>query len=186
MSKAHVNSGSGYTARVPGGSRFRADSDAPIVVRDFGDPYTGPTTVTPDETVQTLETENKFVQSDITIEAIPGDFVGDDVPRMDSDDLTVSGDTVTAPAGYYETGASKAVAAGSVAVEDTEITATVSASVDASGLVTATASATDSIAPTVTQGYVTSGTAGEVTVTGSGTLQLDTQAAATITPTTAE
>lgn len=104
----------------------------------------------------------------------------------DSTDLTVSGSTVTAPAGYYASAASKSVASGTATTPATTVTANPSITVNASGLITATASATQSVTPTVSEGYVSSGTAGTITVSGSNTSQLSTQAAATITPTESE
>lgn len=44
-------------------------------------------------------------------------------------------------------------------------------------------SATQSVTPTVSSGYVTNGTAGTITVSGSNTSQLTVQAGTTITPT---
>lgn len=121
--------------------------------------------------------------SSVTVQAISGTYVGTNVPRHNSSDLTVSGATVTAPAGYYSVEASKSVASGSAATPATTITASPSISVSASGLITATASASQSVTPTVSEGYVSAGTAGTVTVSGSNTQQLTTQGAATITPT---
>ena len=81
--------------------------------------------------------------------------------------------------------ASASVAAGSAATPATTITANPSISVNSStGLITATASATQSVTPTVSAGYVSAGTTGTITVSGSNTSQLSTQSAATITPTT--
>lgn len=99
-----------------------------------------------------------------------------------SADLTVSGATVTAPAGTYASAASKSVASGSASTPATTITANPSISVSSSGLITATASATQSVTPSVSAGYVSSGTAGTITVSGSNTEQLSTQAAQTIYP----
>jgi len=98
--------------------------------------------------------------------------------------MTVSGATVTAPAGYYASSASKSVASGSAKTPATTITATPSLSINSSGVVTASVSATQNVTPTVSAGYVSSGTAGTITVSGSDTLELDTQAAQTITPST--
>lgn len=78
-----------------------------------------------------------------------------------SNDLTASGATVTVPAGYYASSASKSVS--------TATQATPSISVNSSGLITASA--------TQSAGYVSSGTK-------SATKQLTTQAAKTVTPTT--
>lgn len=78
-----------------------------------------------------------------------------------SSNLTASGATVTVPAGYYASNASKSVA--------TATQATPSVSIDSAGKITASA--------TQTAGYVSAGTK-------TGTKQLTTQAAKTVTPTT--
>ena len=103
-----------------------------------------------------------------------------------SSDLTVSGATVTVPAGLYSTQATKSVANGSATTPATSITANPSISVSSGGLITASASATKSVTPTVSAGYVSSGTAGTITVSGSNTSQLTTQAGSTTTPTTSQ
>lgn len=103
-----------------------------------------------------------------------------------SSDLTASGATVTAPAGYYASAASKSVASGSAKTPATTITANPSISVNSSGLITATVSKTQNVTPTVSAGYVASGTAGTITISGSGTNQLTTQAAQTIHPSTTD
>lgn len=103
-----------------------------------------------------------------------------------SADLTASGATVTAPAGYYASNASKSVASGSAKTPATTITANPTVRVNSSGLITATVSKTQSVTPSVSAGYVSSGTAGTITVTGSGTNQLTTQAAQTIHPSTTD
>ena len=96
-----------------------------------------------------------------------------------STDLSASGDTVTVPAGYYSTQATKAVSSGSATAPAT-ITGT-SATVS-TGTNTLTLSKTISVTPTVSAGYVSSGTAGNSSV--SLTASVTTKAAATITPTT--
>jgi hypothetical protein len=103
-----------------------------------------------------------------------------------SADLTASGATVTVPAGLYSTDATKSVASGSATTPATSVTANPSISVGSDGLITATTSATKSVTPTVVAGYVSSGTAGTITVSGSNTSQLSTQAGTTITPTESE
>ena len=104
-----------------------------------------------------------------------------------SADLTASGNTVTAPAGYYATSASKSVAAGSATTPATTITANPTISVNSStGLITASVSGNQSITPTVAAGYVAAGTAGTVTVSGSKTEQLTVKAATTYTPGTSD
>ena len=83
------------------------------------------------------------------------------ISNRTSSDLTASGATVTVPAGNYKSQATKSVA--------TATQATPSISINSSGKITASA--------TQTAGYVSAGTK-------SGTKQLTTQAAKTITPST--
>ena len=119
---------------------------------------------------------------EIAVGAIPADYVGSEVPRRDS--LSVSGATVSGAAGYYDEAVSATVDAGSATTPDTSITANPSISVGSDGLISASVSKTQSVTPTVQEGYVTTGTAGNVTVSGSNTSQLPTQAGTTITPST--
>ena len=140
-------------------------------------------TVTPTESEQTAVAAEKFTTGEIKVGAIPSNYVGSSVPQNDSTDLTVSGDTVTVPSGYYASSASASVASGSATTPATTITANPSVSVNASGLVSASVSASQSVTPTVSAGYVSSGTSGTVSVSGSNTLQLTTQSGSTITPT---
>lgn len=95
----------------------------------------------------------------------------------DSGDLSVSGATVTAPAGYYSSSASASVASGSATAPATVsgTSATVS-----TGTNTLTLSKTVSVTPVVSAGYVSAGTAGNSDV--SLTAAVTTKAAATITP----
>lgn len=96
-------------------------------------------------------------------------------------DISASGDTVTVPAGYYATQQTKAVASGSATAPAT-ISGT-SASVS-TGTNTLTLSKTISVTPTVSAGYVSSGTAGNSSV--SLTASVTTKAAATYTPGTSD
>lgn len=96
-----------------------------------------------------------------------------------SSDLTASGDTVTVPAGYYSSNALKAVASGS-ATAPSSISGT-SASVSTSTN-TLTLSKTISVTPVVSAGYVSSGTAGNASV--SLTASVTTKGATTYTPST--
>jgi len=94
-----------------------------------------------------------------------------------SSDLSASGATVTAPAGYYASSASKSVSSGSATAPGT-ISGT-SASVS-TGTNVLTLTKTVSVTPSVTAGYVSTGTAGNSSVSLSATVT--TKAAATITP----
>ena len=99
------------------------------------------------------------------------------IPSKSSSDLTASGATVTVPAGHYASQATKSVSSGSATAPAT-ISGT-SASVS-TGTNTITLSKTVSVTPTVTSGYVSTGTAGNSAV--SLTASVTTKAAATITP----
>jgi len=148
-------------------------------------------TYTPDEEGQTdtITPSTGYVgiaEVEVTVEPIDSNYVGSGIARNDSDDLTASGATVIAPAGYYEEAATKSVASGSATTPDTSITANPTISVGNDGSITASVSATQSVTPTVSAGYVSSGTAGNITVSGSGSAQLSTQAAATIIPSTSQ
>lgn len=144
-------------------------------------------TYTPTESIQTdtITPDNSYAglsSVNITINAIDSSYVGSAIARKSNSDLTASGPTVTAPAGYYSSNATANVAAGAVAVPTTAITANPTVSVSAAGLVTASVSKSQNVSPTITAGYVSTGAAGAMNVSGSSTLQLTTQAAATITP----
>ena len=152
----------------------------------YPDPYTGETEVTPTEEEQTLSTNGLMVNDDITVHAVPSDYVGSAIDRRDEDDLTASADVVSVPAGFYESSAAKSVGVGSATTPTMGIEVTPTISVNSSGLITATATKSESILPVVVPGYVGSGTAGTITFNGSNTSQLSTQGASTITPTESE
>lgn len=133
-----------------------------------------------DTSEATLDSGNQML-SGVTAYADGTKYTGS-IATKTSSDLTASGATVTVPAGYYATNASKAIGNGSAKTPATTITATPTITVSSAGLITAEVSATQNVTPTVTAGYVSSGTAGAITVSGSETEQLTTKAAATITP----
>lgn len=88
----------------------------------------------------------------------PNGVITGNIPSKSSSDLTVSGATVTAPAGYYASAASKSVASGSV---------TPVATINTSSYLDSTSSYTFTVTPsaTLTEGYITAAGAGTV-VTG--------------------
>ena len=129
--------------------------------------------------VKTLLTSSAFCEDDITVTytkpAAP-------VPSLQTKSATYTPSTsqqtasITADAGYDALGevnvTVNAMPSGSAATPATTITANPSISVSSGGLITASVSASQSVTPTVSAGYVSSGTAGTITVSGSATQQL--------------
>lgn len=68
------------------------------------------TTITPTESAQTVGGTKHMMEGAVTVNAISSNYVGTGITRRSSTDLTASGATVTAPAGYYASSASKSVA----------------------------------------------------------------------------
>jgi len=112
--------------------------------------------VTPSESEQTFNASTVDGYKPVTVSAVSSTYVGSGITRRSSTDLTVSGATVTAPAGYYSAAASKSVASGSASAPSS-ISGT-SASVT-TGTNTLTLTKTVSVTPVVSAGYVSSGTA---------------------------
>ena len=68
-------------------------------------------TVNPTESEQNITYDTGYTGlGEVTVTAISSSYVGSSVSQRDSTDLTSSGATITAPAGYYGTAASKSVA----------------------------------------------------------------------------
>ena len=127
----------------------------------------------------TLDSNGKML-SGVTAYANGTKYTGS-IATKTSSDLTASGDTVTVPSGYFASSATKAVASGSATAPATisGTSATLS-----TGTNTLTLSKTISVTPTVSAGYVSSGTAGNSAV--SLTASVTTKGAATYTPTTSD
>ena len=99
------------------------------------------------------------------------------IDTKSASDLSASGATVTVPAGYYASQATKSVASGS-ATAPASISGTSATLSTGSNTLTLTKSV--SVTPVVTAGYVASGTAADSSV--SLTATVTTKAAATFTP----
>ena len=129
----------------------------------------------------TLDNANKMLNG-VKSHGADGTLYTGNIPSKSSSDLTVSGDTVTAPSGYYSAQATKSVASGSVTAPSTinGTSATVSTATN-----TITLTKTVSVTPNVTSaGYISSGTAGNSSV--SLTASVTTKGATTYTPTTSD
>ena len=122
----------------------------------------------------------------VTVSAIPSDYVGSSIPRLGS--LYYNGSTlVVGYSGYYSSNVTYSIPTGSAFTPATTITASPSISINSStGLITAINSASQYVTPSVSRGYIASGTQGLITIDGSSTSQLSVQAAKTVTPTTSQ
>lgn len=168
---AHDASGAPITGTMSGGTEdghVYQDAQGYVVLDDeTGKSYQSKSvSYTPSESQQTasVTADNGYdalSAVNVTVDAVSSTYVGSGVARRSSTDLTASGATVTAPAGYYASSASKSVASGSATAPAT-ISGT-SASVS-TGTNTLTLSKTVSVTPSVTAGYISSGTAGNSSV----------------------
>ena len=140
-------------------------------------------TVTPTESSQEVTpTNGTYYIEKVTVDAIPSNYVGSGVTQRDSTDLSASGATVTAPSGYYAENATKTIASGS-ATPAASISATGAGKTVGNGTITLTKSAVSNT-PQVTAGYISSGTAGNTSV--SLTASVTTQAGQTYHPSTTD
>ena len=103
-------------------------------------------TVSPTESEQTAVAAGKYTLGAVKVGAISSTYVGSGVTQNDSDDLTTSGATVTAPAGYYAEDATKTIASG------TEGTPTATKGTVSNHSISVTPSVTN------TAGYISGGT----------------------------
>lgn len=141
------------------------------------------TGITPLESSVTVTPDTGYNAMDsVQVNAISSMYVGTGITRRDSTDMSVSGATVTSPAGYYSSSASKSVASGTVTAPST-ITGT-NATVS-TGTNSITLTKTISVTPSVTaSGYISSGTAGNSSV--ALTASVTTKSAATYYPSSSD
>lgn len=104
-----TSSGSGGVVRAA----TKADHTFSISIGSGGGGNYQTKSVTPTESSQTVTADNGYdALEQVNVGAISSSYVGSNVPRRDSSDLSASGGTVSVPAGYYASAASKAVASG--------------------------------------------------------------------------
>lgn len=143
--------------------------------------------VTATEESQIVEADENYDGLEkVNVGAISSSYVGSNILRRSSSDLTSSGATVSIPSGYYENNASKTIQSGSVSVPSSTVSVEPQILVSSSGLITASVTKTESISPNVSAGYVLSGSSGTININGSNNSQLTVQGAQTITPTTSQ
>lgn len=155
--------------------------DTPATLQTITKTY-NPTESQQTETITAGSGYDGIEEVDVTVNAIPSNYVGTGIARKSSTDLTASGATVTAPAGYYESSATKTVASG------TEGTPTATKGTVSNHAVSVTPSVTN------TAGYISGGTktgtavsvsaselvSGTLTISSSGTKDVTNYASASV------
>ena len=141
--------------------------------------------VNPTESSQTITKDSGYEGlGTVTVGAISNTYVGTSVPKRTAADLTASGSTVTTPSGYYSSAVAKNVAAGTATTPAVYLDVNPSVTIsNTTGLITVSGDVTSSVTPTIVSGYISQGVAGTFEAVAGKTLQLTSQAAATITPT---
>ncbi|MCR5450702.1 MAG: hypothetical protein K6F23_15055 [Solobacterium sp.] len=182
----HLRDGSVVTGTASGGDQHGTiwqDGQGYVHLDDESGIALQSKTANPTESQQVIEADEGYYALDkVTVGAISSSYVGSGVSRRSSSDLTVSGATVTAPAGYYSAQASKSVATGTAG------TPTATKGTVSNHAVTVTPSVTN------TTGYISGGTktgtgvsvsaselvSGTYSVTSSGTKDVTNYASASV------
>lgn len=182
----HLRDGTVVTGTASGGDQHGTiwqDGQGNVHLDDESGIALQSKSVTPSESQQIVEAgEGYYALDTVTVGAISSSYVGSGITRRSSSDLTASGATVTAPAGYYSAQASKSVATGTAG------TPTATKGTVSNHAVTVTPSVTN------TAGYISGGTktgtgvsvsaselvSGTYSVTSSGTKDVTNYASASV------
>ena len=107
--------GAGTGAFITTGGTVTTSDEVNVIIMDSTteqlDTQSG-TTITPTESQQVAVAAGKYTTGAVNVGAISSSYVGSGITRRSGTDLSASGDTVTVPAGYYVSQATKAVSAG--------------------------------------------------------------------------
>ena len=147
-----VDDDTSYTLKVDGNESAEMTVAESVIMGGGGGSYQDKSvSFTPTESAQSQTVTadvgyDALNEVDISVSAIPSNYVGSGVTQRTSSDLSASGNTVTAPAGYYASNASKSVQSG------TEGTPTASKGTVSNHSVSVTPSVTN------TEGYISGGT----------------------------
>lgn len=165
-------------ARVPHRTQ-KIDVKAPIIQGKDTPEYEGPYTVEPTEQIQILDTDGHKMTDDVTVGAVPPDYVGSGVVRRDSSDLIKTGATINVPAGYYDENAAGTIQNATLSPVSVSITPDIT--VDTNGLVTASKTASTLKTPVSSAGYAKTTDAVQITANVSNTYQLPTKSSSDLT-----
>jgi len=170
-------------------AQIRGGLNVPNIV--YPPTYQGDYTVTPTEETQTLQTKELYLNDDITINAIDSGYVGSDIPRRSA--LIVNGPNVTAQDGFYDEEIEAEIpnaenVKGGLIMREGDFNSWV---VEDTGIVAFSGIGTAGWIEADNNGYISLDQYGEIPNAQvdydiQGSLQLSTQGATTITPTTSE
>lgn len=138
-------------------------------------------TVTPSASSFVVRPENGHVLSQVTVNAIDSSYVGPNVVRRSSTDLSASGSVVTVPSGYYTNQVTKAIDSGTYK-SDYSIAVTPGITINSSGLIQSYVNVTNVSIPVETSGYFKNTSSLSTVVRGASSKQLDVLAQTTYIP----
>ena len=152
--------------------------------------------INPDESAHTVTADAGYTAlSTVYVGAISSTYIGSSITRRDIGDIEQAGSEITIPRGYYAYDCGWSLEGGEISVGVIGITANPTISVDSNGLITASVIGGTPVTPKLdSSGYFNDAagdsvgtlTAGSVSVYGSNSTQLSTEAGKTVTPTTSE